>query len=294
MRIALLLLARAISQLSPEQFSAFIFVDAKSDIAEFRAVLPEKPGDVTYLADRHAVYYAGWSVVQAELKLLKAALQEGPFERYQLLSGSCYPVLNSYELHRRLSKSNAAELCIWGDYHHLNHLGQKRINRRHFHDLYGALRVQGWPKLLVDVLRVSNRIVRYALPAMRPVPAGIRKGSQWFCVKQATAEQMLRLASSPAGVDLANFLKYSSAADELFFHSMALENVSIEESDFHSNIHLNHFIDWSNLKRPRFLDASALASIRASGCCFCRKVKLPYSTELLQAIDADRSDTNVP
>jgi hypothetical protein len=95
-RIAFLILAhrdaqqveRLCSSLAPHPI--FLHVDLRSTSfpMEDIAALP----GLTIVEPRTAVYWSDFSMVDATLTALKLARARGPFDRYVLLSGECYPV----------------------------------------------------------------------------------------------------------------------------------------------------------------------------------------------------------
>jgi hypothetical protein len=85
-----------------DRFDVFVHVDLKSKSVPDPASLADH---VHLLDDRVEVYWGGWSVVAATLKLLKAAMSKKPYDRYALLSGDSLPLLESGELEERLLTS---------------------------------------------------------------------------------------------------------------------------------------------------------------------------------------------
>ena len=253
---------------------------------EFERLLPERPGGLYYVRDRHPIFWAGWSMVEAELMLLSVASQYGPFERYQLLSGSCYPIASSDELFEQLCDPSRPELCIWHGYSELTALQRKRVTKFHFHDFFGLLTQRGVPSSLVSLIRSLNRIVGYGLPFCRDVPNHLRKGSQWWCFREASVNRILMERETPAFERLSGFFRYCSAPDELFFSSLLLEDVRHVFGSPITVEHLNHHIEWRNKQRPSVLVEESFVDLLASASLFCRKVSLPESRPLLDKLDA--------
>ncbi|HEX7388851.1 MAG TPA: beta-1,6-N-acetylglucosaminyltransferase [Acidiphilium sp.] len=104
-RIAVLVLAHKaeslpyLTALLPEPFEVFVHFDAKAgDPPDL------KQHNVRYITPRHAVYWGGFSMVEASLALLHAAISTGDFERFLFISGDTLPVRHSASL---------AEALLW-------------------------------------------------------------------------------------------------------------------------------------------------------------------------------------
>lgn len=65
--------------------------------------------NVHVMPDFRPTQWGGWSYVQAIRALMRCALREGPFDYFQLLSGSCLPIkpVATFEEHLRRSRSDA-------------------------------------------------------------------------------------------------------------------------------------------------------------------------------------------
>jgi hypothetical protein len=123
-------IARLVNKITqPEWADAFIHIDAKSDIEPFKALLHDN-GSAHFLDDRTAVYWGGYSSVVATIKLFKAALAYGEYDRFVILQGLDYPIRSNTEIYNFFEKNkntefikarNATELnndrykyhCVW-------------------------------------------------------------------------------------------------------------------------------------------------------------------------------------
>jgi len=73
-----------------------VHLDRKSDRAEYAREL-DGAGSM-FLDDPYEVFWGGFSMVRAELRLLQAARAAGPYDKYLLLSDDSFPVLPPREL----------------------------------------------------------------------------------------------------------------------------------------------------------------------------------------------------
>lgn len=69
----------------------FVHVDAKSNIKEFQSL--SLPGNLTFLQNRVCVSWGGISIINATLRLIEYALNNGEdLAHLVLISGSDYPI----------------------------------------------------------------------------------------------------------------------------------------------------------------------------------------------------------
>ena len=86
-----------INALRHENAFFFIHLDAKSTVADY-AVLKAK--DVRFIEPRIPVYWADFSHVQAQLSLVREALNDSrDFSRFVMLSGACYPLRSAHAVY---------------------------------------------------------------------------------------------------------------------------------------------------------------------------------------------------
>lgn len=194
----------------------FIHVDAKVEIAPFKAALSDIPG-IVLIDERIKVHWCGWSTVKATLNLLEAAIRASPSaQRFVLLSGSCYPVRENATLRDFLLKNeeyiDAVKMPNEEEGKPLSLLTQW-----HFE---GGNRASGPVALVIRQLNKLGRFVPY-----REVRKGLNgrtpyAGSAWWAVTRRTAEEFLRVANTEP--QFVHLYKYSACPDESFFHTILL------------------------------------------------------------------------
>src|ERR1700678_42211 len=84
------LLARLVKRLESYGAHCFIHIDAKVDIAPFQAAC--STSNATFIKPRTKVTWGGFSIVEATVSLLSAALPNPRFTHFVLLSGDSYPI----------------------------------------------------------------------------------------------------------------------------------------------------------------------------------------------------------
>jgi Core-2/I-Branching enzyme len=102
MRVACLVLAyaggpvmaRSLPLLRAAGWDVYIHLDRKADQTAYAASLGTAlPDGCSFLDDRVEVFWGGFSMIRAELKLLMRAHSAGPYDKYVLISDDSFPVL---------------------------------------------------------------------------------------------------------------------------------------------------------------------------------------------------------
>lgn len=271
--------------------SIVVHVDAKSDITPFEDI----PG-IQLVPDRVAVHWGGFSVVEAMLRVYRAALDEladDPDGAVALISGSDFPVRPVDEFERYVdempwSEHIRAVPLIAGD-----RRLEARIHRRWCFDLL--------PPRVGGVRGRVNALARRALAAGLP-RRSLRKydgltpavSSQWTLMSKACLEDLWPKATDARYQRL---FRRTFAPDELFFatlvHSSAwgertefggLEDRAGKETTEFSNF---HYIDPSvNV----WLGPRDAATVAASGAYFARKVSSAGLDDFLEALVRARAE----
>ena len=263
-------LGRLIGALAEEDSHFFVHVDAKADLPAFEAQVPRSDA-VELVADRVRVEWGELGVVEAVLRLLRAAVASGhSFRYFTLLSGSDYPVKHRQAIRSRL---------LHGDRQYL------RIDRR-----------------LTDPGNSHAYLLR-DLPDGRYFDGMVPyHGSMYWSLTADCVRFILGfLADHPGYLDVH---RHVHIPDEIFFHTLVKHSPFGEAiaQDFSTGpypdhvLHGNHFIDWGGL-RPRqrlTLDERDLDDLLASDALFARKFDERKSSRLLDLLDIYAHACDVP
>ena len=186
------------------------------------------------LIDRIRVSWGGYSMIQCELNLLKAAAP-GHYQYYHLLSGVDLPLKSQDEIHRFFDENNGKEFISF----------DKVANEtRCFYS-----RVQYWNPFQ-DYLCVSNRILRYvfyiakkiifdvqrASHYSRKIALPLYKGATWFSITDGLAHYIVEQEAF-----IRKQFSSTTCADEVFLQTLAM---SSPFSDKITGISLRA-IDWT-------------------------------------------------
>ena len=220
MHIAYLILAhdhpdhvrRLIEALREEWTSFFVHIDRKSDIRAFEAL---KAIPRTHLvSDRVSACWGGFSLVQASLNMIAAAMKSDPApDWYALISGSDYPIRSNPDLHEYLSRSA---------HEHINLVNLPSPETRKplawletFH--FEGARGRPMPKRVF--LHQLNRLLeKYYKRDFRPILGDMRPyaGSQWWMLSQDAVRHVV--AFTHANPRFVKFFRHVLIPDEMYFH----------------------------------------------------------------------------
>jgi len=285
------MLHRLIGALRAPWVHFFVHIDAIADPAPFTRGLADL-SDVTFLRDRLCVHWGGWSQVEAPLRLMRAAIaKDVQFERFILLSGSCYPLRSNAALRRFLFADQIEHITSYRMPSYARDKPMTRLSRWH---IEGGLQADGsharFTRILNDVARLlPDRDVIRGLNGRLPYA-----GSAWWTLTRPAVEEVLATVAHESR--LVEFYRYTRNSDESFFHTV------LSNSSFANKIAPTlMFTDWSEGKgiaRPCLLGERHLDCLlnpdfvqptgSGPGPVFFARKFTPASAHLLDKIDKSR------
>jgi hypothetical protein len=213
MKIAYLILAHAqpqqlgrlVHRLDSPDARFYIHIDANTPETTFTAMQAAAPQ--ACWIPRQPCRWGGFSLVDASLRLIEAALADG-CDWLVLLSGQDYPLKHPDEIARTLAASPfAAHLDIQPDFA----VGY-RWQYWHFEKINGTLA----GKIVQKVQRLCAPLgLSRKLPAVLP---HIRAGSQWWMLSAPLARELIRFIQQ--NPPLIAFFRHTLVPDEMFFQSI--------------------------------------------------------------------------
>jgi hypothetical protein len=233
----------------------FIHIDNKVDSAPFQNALSDIP-EATLIHNRVDIYWAGWSLVQATLNLLRASFDaDASLQRFVLLSGACYPLRSNTALRDFLfaDKDEHITSILMPNLDLQKPLS--RLTKWHFE---GGFRVPGLAARMIRLvnkiaLRGPSRNVKMALGSDVPYA-----GHQWWALTREAGETVLRVTSQRP--ELVALFKYATCPDESFFQTI------LANSALSGRIKTClTFTDWSRpQERPCLIDDGHMSELLQS------------------------------
>jgi hypothetical protein len=268
----------------------FVHVDAKETVEQFKS--DDFGPNVHFLADRVRVYWGGFSIVEATLKLMQAATEQGMYERHVLLNGLDYPIKpTSFIVDTLLSDPNR-EFIRFFDIEKADPRYLEGVTRYYFFDA---------PRLLAnrffDARQRAQRLLRW-LPKRLVRPYTHCFGHMQWALTGQCVQFILDFAETHQ--DLRRFYKYSFAPDERFIHTIVANSPfcdraggieAFEEFGTYRMANFHH-IDRSLNKVFTNADYEELAH---SSKLFVKKITTAESLELIDLIDKNlRNESDSP
>lgn len=256
-------LARLVRHLRRAGGDVVVHVDRKSR-EEFGVI----PG-VEYVSRQVAVWWAGWSMIEAELALARTALPRH-YDYYCLLSGQCYPIKPVEHFHSYLEANAPAEHIISTDVRSYWGAGLARFEKHFFE------------KRTIPS-RLLNRLVA-ALPYRRRIPFGLTPYSGWTW--WALTHEALERTVEALGEDgpLRRYFRWTMNADEVAVQTVICNSELVQRVSSRPT----HKVEFpAGSPHPRIWRVEDLGRLRASPEYFARKFDPGVDEAVLDGLDMD-------
>lgn len=249
--------------LDDPQHDFYIHVDAKSGPMDLTTITRNLQYSRAVLIPRVSVGWAAYSMVSAEMELLRYATSaKTQYSYYHLLSESDFPLVSNQHLQAFFAKQDLefVEIERNNDANTRNRLKyyyplQEWLGKRH-----GFLWILQKGLLMVEHLIRINR-----LKHEQEIPI-IAKGSQWFSITDKFAKYVV---SNSALVT--RICRASRAPDEVFLQTLLLNSGFSEKVAKKANGNLR-YIRWGQGNSPQTLGPDDFRILKQSGKLFARKI----------------------
>lgn len=255
-------IVKRISSVGP----TFVHVDAKSDMSRWHCQdLP-----CTFVKPRIPVYWGHWSVVEATVLLLEAALGHSSATRFTLLSGSHYPIISNREIALKAETSGN----VIASRNAPNMPDGSRPEVEYERRSYKTTNPNGlWVKTKNGFM---NRVVYYGRPldwrSVTP-PTGMRAGSQYWSIERKFAEYCVEQIRSSR--PLIEYFKRIGCSDEKVFATL------YGEFSDQPALEGTTFVKWAGRANPSSISRSDVEkAIERDQYWFARKFKASDSVIL--------------
>lgn len=283
-------LVRLLDSLKAPWAHAFVHIDLKADREPFEQALRSR-NDCTLLEKNLSVsiFWAGYSMVEATLRLLHRAYQHPQhFERFSLLSGVDLPIKPLDVIADRLSGSDE---IIRVD-RILDPLGKTDFDRRANRVYLGDGPLLN-PRSKIPLLPRLVRRLEAVLPNGPYPHLPIFYGPQWWSLTREAIDAVFSFVDHQP--EVMRWFKRTRCPDEMVFQtilkcSVRAENISYDltrgDQDHEPTLNGSHFADWSKPKpdRPAALTLEHLPLLLESEALFGRKFDSERSLSLIAAL----------
>jgi hypothetical protein len=250
----------------------FVHVDAKVDLAGYREAMGELAGQCVFLEQRVPVFWGGWSMVRAEVSLLKAAMV-GEYTHYLLVSDDTLPVMAPGALARFLGHSEdriGVNAVRSGSSYSQRYYGYYYFDHAATQPRGGGIEAREMDGRFAEKM---EQMLRHRLMGKTPLDS-VYVGGQFWCLTADTVERLMQIYEDNEHMRLS--FEFSALPDELMFQSIC-GNCLMGREFVGSPV----FADFSKGHGPLVYASEAdLPASIPERCCFVRKV-LPQARDFV-------------
>jgi hypothetical protein len=274
----------------PADSHKLVHIDRKS--RQFDGFSPGTP-NTQFVDQRVDVYWAGFSVVEATLQLIRLALATTAANRLILLSGNCYPIKSNAEILAFFASDPTREYINYYDVRAASDVYKDKIRRIFISEDVIARKTHiARPEILKVLSRAASRAAGFAQRDWRGALNGLVPafGSQWWALTRSCAEMVIDAAETRRELEI---FRFTFAPDEMYFHTI------VANSKFHDRAGgFRPFAGRGNWKLANLHHLSRTSlhkvytihdwhEIEGSERLFVRKLESRASAELVQKIERE-------
>ncbi len=256
-------LASACSVYAAAGFDVYVHVDAKIDLADYKSRMGDAAAACRFLDERRSIFWAGFSMIEATLDLMRAALPGG-YRNYALVSDDSFPIRSPSLLraklttdHQRISARPVQDNELFAERYRKFFSFDHPVTSLHGRTIESACFDDA---LLARLARLDAR--RRAGKA----DLALHYGSQWCSLTKDAVELVLDIHENR--VDVRESFEFSAVPDEIYFQSVLmnfLPGIKRVQSPM--------LVDWSRQPRPFvFQSVEDIVPRIGEDHCFVRKV----------------------
>lgn len=255
----------------------YIHIDKKAKNVPFSQIKKSVMYSKIFFIERDSVNWGGYSMIQCELKLLKAATREG-YDYYHLLSGVDLPIKSKKEIFEFFENSNDKEYLQFSG----EKISDKALERI---QTYWLFQEKERRHVIFWVLnRISNVIQKvFKIDRTKNSQCEFQYGANWFSITHDLAEYIVEKETW-----IEKYFKLSCCADELFVQSIVINSTYkyklVEDAFSGSHDACLRHIDW-NRGTPYVFRSEDLNELLNSKCLFARKFDMNVDYDIIRSID---------
>jgi hypothetical protein len=207
-----LIIDRVIGLLGQDHFRFFLHVDAKLNLSDYTTNMKNADRAV-FIEDRTAIFWGGFSMVEAQIALARAALADSELAAFILISDDTVPVRPAADIHAALTAAPDRIEC-----------SSKGRTRKCYDEFYfpdskfSSLRGRDMYESYVRPADFENfeQMVQLRRRGKKPLKT-LYFGRQWWSLGRPSLEAILRLAQQDDW--LFQSFRFSVCPDETFFQT---------------------------------------------------------------------------
>jgi hypothetical protein len=200
-----------------DKFEFIVHVDQKCDIQQYTEVVGSWP-HLKFLGERHSVFWAGFSMIEATMALVAEALQGNESSHFALISDNTFPIYSPNDLYFKISSSGKSWIECWRL--PKNHLFQQRYQR--FFYLDSQLTSPRWYPTEERDFRESDAFQISELERIRKIGkkeiAQLYCGKQWWVLTREEIQNIFQMHISDH--HLRDSFRFSAVTDEIYIQTL--------------------------------------------------------------------------
>lgn len=259
----------------------YIHIDKKSKNVPVNEISGSAKESGIFIYQEYKVYWGGYSIVQAEMLLLKNAYLN-KYDYYHILSGADLPIQSKDYIDTFFEKNRGKEFIAFYErnsetirrtkYYHFLQNYRRRFKIQFFNEIFTFLErslLLGQMIIHIDRMRKFSDIE-------------IMKGSQWCSITHEFVEHVLGCEQL-----IEKVFRYTSCADELFLQTIVwnskFKEKLFQSKDIENNLRL---IDWTRgvNGNPYTFKKIDFDLIKNSKCLFARKFNTSVDKAIINEI----------
>lgn len=207
------LLQKLIDLIDDSRNDIYIHIDKKIDATQFRN-LKTLSSRIVFIKSKK-VYWGHYSQVDTELRIMEAAVKNGPYSYYHLLSGVDLPLYDQDYIHDFFVKNKGAEFVHLVDDSADHQADIKYKNERWF---FFMPFVKSKSFVLKKLFYLSQSI-QTRLGVKRRQKQKIYKGSNWFSITENLVKHILKHKK-----EIKKLFRWSCCCDEFVVQTYAMNS----------------------------------------------------------------------
>lgn len=254
------LLGKLLHALDDERNDIFLHVDAKSSDFDYERIKSFLTQSELIMIERKKIIWGHFSIVDCEIRLLKAATESGKYKYYHLISGQDFPLKNQDYIHDFFDVSDLEYITSWDNNTKVSDARNYTYAYKFFYP-FNVFDIRKARYKRLNELSVSLQ-GKIGIDRTGRMPFEVYKGDQWFSITDDFARYLVEKERL-----IRALFKSTMAPDELFVATLA------NYSDFKSRIAGENLrlIDWKR-GGPYVFNDEDYEELASSDKLFVRKV----------------------
>lgn len=261
------------------QFLVYIHFDKKYNLsAQYEYKIKSLPN--VFLIERINVQWGGWSIVQATINLMDAALKNPCVDYVHVISGQCWPVCDvgeiydffndnekiyiNYQLADGICKSYEP-ITFWQKYY----FNYDSLNRK---SLFG--------KFYHRVLIIFQTIFRVNKLKKFNINMPLYTGSNWVSMPRYAVEYCLEFLKE--NTNYLNLFRTGFCSDEFWIQTILCNSIYFNRIENNNYRYINWIKKYDNY--PAILDENDYESISNEKYFWARKIDINISNKLIELL----------